>query len=229
MKPVTTFKWLIALFVILATTQSASAQLTKADVFDESKSITFLGVDYSLTTFIGTPENKSYGFNPFVGVSGKDNGVVTNDQFRDDFTPQWNQLFIDEPKKYDVAKATHRSTVKYAIDVAIKANKALGKKNFFSNSPTDFHTKNEADIANAVKSYDFQNNDGIGLIFFVEGMDKGVTSEGVWVTFVDIKSKTVLLTTYQTGKPGGSGFRNYWAKPLFEIVKDMESNFKKWK
>ncbi len=229
MKLVTTFRWLIALFAVFATTQSVSAQLTKADVFDESKPITFLGVDYSLTTFIGTPENKSYGFSPWTVVGSKDNGVVTNDQFRDEFTPQWNQLFIDEPKKFDVAKATHRSTVKYNIDVAIKANKALGKKNFFSNSPTDFHTKTEADITNAVKNYDFQNSDGIGLIFFVEGMDKGVTSEGVWVTFVDVKSKTVLLTTYQTAKPGGSGFRNYWAKPLFEIVKAMESDFKKWK
>jgi hypothetical protein len=26
-----------------------------------------------------------------------------------------------------------------------------------------------------------------------------------------------------TGKPGGFGFRNYWAKPVFNVIKD-----KKW-
>ena len=51
---------------------------------------------------------------------------------------------------------------------------------------------------------------------------------GIWVTFVDMKSKTVLFTTYQTNPPGGFGFRNYWAKPLYTTLKNMESDFKKW-
>jgi hypothetical protein len=130
-------------------------------------------------------------------------------------------------KKYDVAKAVHRPTVKYDIDVALNANKALADKNFYSNSPSDFKTIDETTIDNLVKNYNFKNDDGIGLIFFVEGMSKGAESVGVWVTFVDMKSKTVLLTSYQTEKPGGFGFRNYWAKPFYEIIKNMESNFNK--
>jgi hypothetical protein len=217
MKLITKLKWLAAALFITVNAQVTLAQ-TKADIFDEKNPITWLGVDYSFTKFIGSPTK---------GVVSN-NGTVSNDEFKDVFVLQWNYLFIDEAKKYDVAKAVHRPSVKYAVDVAIKANKALTKKDFFSASPTDFKLINEAAIADAVKKYDFQNNEGIGLMFFAEGMSKGADSMGIWVTFVDMKSKTVLFTSYETAKPGGFGFRNYWAKPLYTVVKDMESNFKKW-
>jgi hypothetical protein len=218
MKPSTKFKWLIALLVIAASAPSLLAQ-TRADIFDQNVPVTWLGVDFSQTKFIGEPAK---------GITGN-KGPVNNDEFRDSFTVQWNELFIDEPKKYDIANAINRPSVKYAINVALNANKQLTNKDFFSNNPSDFKLINEATIADVVKNYDFQNNDGIGLIFFVEGMSKGAGSMGIWVTFVDMKSKTVLLTTYQTGKPGGFGFRNYWAKPFFTVLKDMEKNFKSWK
>lgn len=220
MKSITKLKWLIALLFIAVNSQSLLAQ-TKADIFDEKIPITFLGVDYSQVKFIGAPTKGI--------VATKNNGEVSNDEFRLVFCVQWNQLFIDEIKKYDIAKAVHRGSVKYAIDVALKANQALTTKDFFSNNPSDFKLLDESAIANLVKNYDFQKNEGLGLIFFVEGMSKGLEKEGVWVTFVDMKSKTMLSTTYLTEKPGGFGFRNYWAKPLYEIVKNMESNFKKWK
>jgi hypothetical protein len=221
MKPYTTYKWLIAQFLVAVTAVSSSAQ-TKADIFDKNVPVTWLGIDYSLTTFIGTPTNSSYNFNAWTVVKKTDEGIVTKEEFRDSFTVLWNQLFIDEQKKYDVAKAIGRSSVKYAIDVCIKANKKLTNKEFFSNNPSDVHTKTEADIATAVKNYDFQKNEGIGMMFFVEGMSKGTAEEGFWVTFVDMKAKTVLLTKYVTEKPGGSGFRNYWAKPFYVVLKEMK-------
>jgi hypothetical protein len=197
-------------------TLKLSAQATKADIFDTSKPITWLGIDFSQTKIIGTANQWG------------DKGAITNAELRDTYTVAWNELFINEQKKYDVAKAVHRATVKYDIDIALKANQAsLAQKDFFTNSPSDFKTLTEASIAALVKNYDFKNDDGIGLIFFVEGMSKGTDSMGVWVTFVDIKTKTVLLTDYQTEKPGGFGFRNYWAKPFYTILKNMDSNFKK--
>jgi len=226
MKPVTKTKLLVALLFIAASTQSLLAQ-TKADVFDKNVPVTWLGVDYSLTTFIGTPSYTTVAFSPWTVVKKTGEGVITKDEFRDSFLTQWNQLFIDEQKKYNVAKAIDRSSVKYAIDVCINANKKLKNKEFFSNNPSDFHTKTEADVANAVKNYDFQNNQGIGMMFFVEGMNRGTGEEGIWVTFVDMKSKTVLLTRYESSKGQGSGFRNYWAKPLFVALKEMD--LKKWR
>jgi len=215
MKPITQFKWLIAVAFVAISSQALLAQ-TKADVFDEKVPITWLGVDYSQTKFIGP------------AFKFQDKGQVTNEEFRDKYTVGWNQLFIKEQKKYDVAKYTHREAVKYAIDVTEKANASL-KKEFFSNDPADFKKLTEGDIANVVKSYDFQNNEGIGLMFFVEGMSKAQESEGIWVTFVDMKSKTVLFTSYQTASPGGFGFTNYWMKPLLTALKNIDSNYKTWK
>jgi hypothetical protein len=226
MKPITNFKWLLALIFIAANTQYLMAQ-SKADVFDKKIPVTWLGVDYSLTTFIGTPSYTTLAFSPWTVVKKTGEGVITKEEFRDSFLVQWNQLFIDESKKYNVAKAIGRPSVNYAIDVCINANKKLAKKEFFSNDPKDFHTKTEADVANAIKNYDFQKNDGIGMMYFVEGMNRGTGEEGLWVTFVDIKSKTVLLTRYESSKGQGSGFRNYWAKPLYVALKEMDLN--KWK
>ena len=227
MKPITQVKWIIALFFVSITSQPVLAQ-SKADVFDKNVPITWLGVDYSLTTFIGTPSYSTEAFSPWTVVKKTGEGVVTKDEFRDSYLEQWNQLFIDESKKYNVAKATDRKLelITYAITVCENANKKLTKKEFFSNDPKDFHTKTEADVTNAVKNYDFQNAKGLGMLFFVEGMNRGTAEEGIWVTFVDIKSKTVLLTKYVSSRGQGSGFRNFWAKPLYVALKEM--NLKKW-
>ena len=227
MKSFKQVKWIIALFFISINAQPLLAQ-SKADIFDKNVPITWLGVDYSLTTFIGTPSYTTVGYSPWTVVKKTGVGVVTKDDFWDSYLAQWNQLFIDEEKKYNVAKATNRSSdaITYAINVCINANKKLTKKEFFSNDPKDFHTKTEADVINAVKNYDFQNTKGLGMLFFVEGMDRGTAEEGIWVTFVDIKTKTVLLTKYVSSKGQGSGFRNYWAKPLYVALKEM--NLKKW-
>jgi hypothetical protein len=207
MKPYAKFKLLIALLLIGVNAKPLLAQ-SKADISDPKVPITWLGVDYSQTKIIGSAHQF------------KEMGEISNEDFRYRYTAGWNQLFIDEQKKYDVAKAVHRASVKYAIDVTRKANDAL-KKDFFSNNPGDFKKITEQDIAGVVKNYDFQGNDGIGLIFFVEGISKSMESESIWVTFVDMKSKRVLQTTYKTAKPGGFGFRNYWAKPLYTILKEM--------
>ncbi|WP_426669426.1 hypothetical protein ACPPVU_24830 [Mucilaginibacter sp. McL0603] len=213
MKPITNLKWLLAIIFIAVNTQNLMAQ-SRADIFNEKVPVTWLGVDYSQTKFIGSATSKDV--------------VISNDEFRDTYVNSWNYLFLNEQKKYDVAKALHRESVKYAIDVTLQANKQLIKKDFYSNNPSDFKLLNEAAISDLVKNYDFQKNDGIGMMFFAEGMSKGMGSMGIWVTFVDMKSKKVLYTVYETGKPGGFGFRNYWAKPLYTTLKDIEDNYKSW-
>jgi hypothetical protein len=216
MKRIATLKWLTAAAIVLLGAQSLSAQ-NKADIFGSTVPITWLGLDFSQTKFIGT------------ATQFESAGQISNAQLKDIYTVAWNQLFINEEKKYNVAAAVHRSFVKYDIDVTLKINQGLTQKDFFSNNPGDFKTITEATIADLVKNYDFKNDDGIGLIFFVEGISKGLDSMGIWVTFVDMKSKTVLLTNYQTAKPGGFGFRNYWAKPYYTVLKNMESQFNVWK
>ena len=200
--------WFFALCFICLNSSILFAQ-TKADIFGGTADITWLGIDFTQAKFIGT------------ATQFKESGEITSSEFRDKYIPSWNQLFLEEQKKYNVADAVKRAEVKYAMDVTEKANNGI-KGNFFSNDPNDYKKLDEQKIANLVKNYDFQGKSGIGLIFFIDGMSKAKDEASGWVTFVDMKTKKVLLTEYKTGKAGGFGFKNYWAKSFLNILKATE-------
>jgi len=180
------------------------------DIVRSNKPITWLGLDFSQARHIG------------IASHFKDAGEVTADAVRDKYIPGWNELFINEQKKFDVAKYVHRESVAYALEVTSKPNNKVGA-NFFSMDPGDYSRLSESDISKAVKAYDFMGKKGVGLLFFVESMSKGKEEASAWITFVDMGTKTVLQTRRATGKPGGFGFRNYWAKAFLNILKETDS------
>ena len=203
-------KPLLLLLPLLLLKQSLLAQ-TKADVFDGKAPITWLGLDYTQARFIGVPNDY-----------GKP-GEVTNERISDFYTRSWNYLFFDQPRKFDAARAAHRASVISKIEVTQKVDDTI-KKDYFTKDTTLFKTLTEQKISDLVKNYDYQGNTGIGMLFFVEGISKSSSQEGVWVTFVDMKSKTVLYTTYVIGQSGGMGFRNNWADANFKIIVSFANN-----
>ncbi|MEO8768642.1 MAG: hypothetical protein ABI402_01100 [Ferruginibacter sp.] len=209
--------WLLAVIFFL-NVKSVSAQ-TKEDILSGTADITWLGMDFSQVKFIGTASQ--FG----------DAGEITNETMKTRYFPGWNQLFINEQKKYDVAKVVHRSetTLHYAIDITEKANSAIGKKDFFSNSPDEFLSLDATKVEALVKKYNFQGKKGVGLMFFIEGMSKGKDQASAWVVYVDMNSKKVLMSQHILGKAGGFGFKNYWAKAFYNILKDSDYKDKSWK
>lgn len=207
-------KKFILSFAVIVFSFSMFAQ-SKADVFDANKEITWLGLDFSQLKFIGD------------AAQWKDAGEVTNSQMRDKYFPGWNALFVNEKSRYKVADAVNRTEVNYAIDVTEKANNSL-KGNFFESDGNLYQTLTEDKVKGLVKKYDFKGNKGIGMMFFVEGMSKGREAASMWVTFVDMGSKTVLFTKMIEGKSGGFGFRNYWAKTFVNALKEIKSDWKSW-
>jgi hypothetical protein len=181
----------------------------KGSVKKSDAPVTWLGLDFTMCRFIGDAHQF------------KDAGEITAADMREKYFPAWNQLFINEQKKYDVAKYVRRDAVGYAIDVTAKANDKAGK-DIFSNNPSEFSRLSRADIEKAVKSYSFQGQKGVGLLFFIEAMSKGQEAASGWVTYVDMDKKQMLKTERITGKAGGFGFRNYWAKAFLNILKDAE-------
>ena len=216
MKPTTTFcmnrrvklSSLFAFVLILLNASIALAQ-SKTEILGGTGDITWLGIDFSQARFIGS------------ATQFKDAGEISSSEFRDKYVPGWNQLFVDEAKKYNVAEAVKRTEVKYAMEVTEKANAAF-KGNYFSNDPGEYKKLDEQKIASIVKGYDFQGKSGIGLMFIVDGMSKGKEEASAWVTFVDMKTKKVLSTEYKTGKAGGFGFKNFWAKSFLNILKSIK-------
>ncbi len=202
-------KKLILLFAAIIFAININAQ-TKADVFNSGTELTWLGLDFSQVNFIGS------------ATQWKDAGEITSDQMRDKYFPAWNELFQKEPEKYDVAKATNRSSVKYALMVTEKANNSL-KRDYFVDDANLYYTLDEAKVAALVKKYNFQGNKGLGLIFFVEGMSKGKEQSCAWATFVNMDTKEVLWTQRIVGKTGMAiGFRNYWANTFNNMLKDLK-------
>jgi len=126
-----------------------------------------------------------------------------------------------------VADAADRTSVKYALEVTEKANNNI-KGNLFSEDPNEYAHLTEQKITELVKKYDYKGNKGIGMMFFAESFSKGKEEGAIWVTFVDMDSKKVLLTERVTENAGGFGFKNYWAKTLFGALKDTDKSLKKW-
>lgn len=206
------FSWLfVVLFFLQVKTVNAQ---TKDDLYTGTAEITWLGMDFTQVKFIGS------------ATQFKDAGEVTNADFRDKYIVGWNQLFINEQKKYNVAKVVHRTDVRYGMGVTEKANSGI-KKDFFSNDPDEYMTLDAEKVAGLVKKYNYLDKKGIGLIFFIEGMSKGKDQASAWVAYVNMDKKTVLLSKHITGKAGGFGFKNYWAKAFYSILKDAD--YKDWK
>lgn len=145
--------WFLTSLLICLQVSAVFAQ-SRADIFTGSKDITWLGMDFTQTKFIGS------------ATQFKDAGEITNSEFRDKYIPSWNQLFVNEQKKYNVANAVKRTEVKYGMEVTEKANNSI-KGNFFSNDPNDYKKLTDEKIAGLVKQYDFQGKTGIGLLFLL--------------------------------------------------------------
>ncbi|MCC6599413.1 MAG: hypothetical protein IT223_01930 [Crocinitomicaceae bacterium] len=188
---------------------------SKAQIFDGNTDITWLGLDFSQMLYIGTASQ--------MGEAGE----VTSADIKNKYVPAWNKLFIDEMEKYNVAGAVHRRQVNYALDVTMAANKKLDK-DFFGYNPNDYTKVKEADIVQLVSNYDFNGNSGIGMMMFVCGMSKAKEEACAYLCFVDMERKEVLLTKFITGHAGGFGFRNFWARTFYEMLKSVKDNYNMW-
>ncbi len=207
---------LILLVVVALIAFNGMAQ-TKADITGGTP-VTWLGLDFTHLKFIGNASQF------------KDAGEISNYDLRVKYFPGWNTLFLKEREKFNIAKALDRNddNISYAIEVTDAANsKSAGP--YFTDNSGDFQLLTADKISALVAKYDFKGNKGLGLMFFVEGMYKDREEASMWVTFVNMGEKKVLLTKRVTGRSGGFGLRNYWAKSFYNVLQDIGHDLGKWK
>lgn len=183
------------------------------DVFTNSETpLVYLGIDFSETRIL-------------------DQGNA--DDIRNRLYGSINQLVVDEFKKFDIKGAFRKSYVENFISAVSDMNSKANLSDIISNNPSDFNRMKESDISAQAKKLDVKGKTGIGLVFVVEALRK-IDKKGdaaIWVTFVDLKSKKVLMTERMVvNAKGGFGFRNFWASTIKEIIDDIDkSKFKAWK
>lgn len=199
----------IAFFVCQAST---FAQTSK-DVFNNSETpLLYLGIDFTKARLI-------------------DDATANASDIKERQYAGINDLVITEIKKYDIKGAFHKSNVDHDLGPVTKRNEKVNTEEIKSTNTSDYHRLKESDIDEEVKSLDFGDKKGIGLLFVMEAMSKSGKGAAIWVTLVDMKSKKVLMTERLEGKTGmGFGFRNFWAIPVKNVIDQIDSKkYKEWK
>ena len=211
MKHVFSSKWLFAAMLLFIGTQPASAQTLKEFFNSSEVPLTYLGVDFTQAKVF--------------------NDIAANAMdIRDRQFAAINQVIINEPKKYDFQKAFSKSTVTNDISFVNAKNAKIDAEKIIEANSADEMKIKKATIESIVKGYNFKGKKGIGLMFIMESMNKASAQGAMYVTLIDLASGKVLLTERMTAKAAGFGFRNYWAKTIAEVLKDIQkSEYKEWK
>jgi hypothetical protein len=196
--------------LVLATSFSFG-QSMKDIVGSKETPILYLGIDFTKAKLIGDETESSTDIRDrqFDGING---------------------LILEEPKKFDVRAALHKSMVDHDLSLVEKKNALVNPDEIKSGSSADFHRLKAEDISSLVNGYNFGDKKGIGLLLVMEGMDKSAKECAIWVTFIDLKARKVILTERIEGKAGPSfGFRNFWASGVKSVLENVEKKrYKEW-
>jgi hypothetical protein len=201
--------WLIAI-VFFGITTSAASQTLKEVLNSQEVPLFYLGIDYTLARVL-------------------DDASASSADIRDRHYPAINDLIVNESKKFDLTGAFHKAKIDHDLGLVAKRNAQINTEEIISTNSADYNRLKEDDITKLVKGFNFADKKGTGLLFIVEAMSKGKKGAAIWVTFIDMGTKKVLMTERMEGKPTGFGFRNYWAYPIYDILNSIEKKkYKEW-
>jgi hypothetical protein len=206
------FSVIIPCVLFFGILSSLTAQTVK-EVFNSSETpIVYLGIDFTQARLI-------------------DDAGANEIDIRDRQFAGINDVVVNEPKKYDLKGAFHRSYIDHDLGPVLKRNEKVNAAAIKSTNTSDFHRLKEDDIAKLVKGFDFGDKKGTGLLFVMEAMSKSQKAAAVWVTLVDMKSKKVLMTEREESKAAMSiGFRNYWASTIHNLIESIEKRkYSEWR
>jgi len=204
---------LFAFVFLFGNFSMVTAQTLKEFFSTSEASLTYVGIDFSKARLINYP-------NPDVM------------DIRNRLYNSINDVVVNEPKKYDIAGAFHKTTITSDLSAVRAKNEKVNAEEIASTNTADFSRLTEADIASVVKSLSFNTKKGIGLLFVMEGMlkeeKKGQAS--MWAVLIDLSTKKILISERFESKATGFGFRNYWASTVKETLDEIaDKKYKEWK
>lgn len=182
------------------------------EIFTSSKiPIDFVGLDFSHVTLVG-----SEGFSDPAKIQSYYFGT-------------WNGLLLSEMDKYDIRKAFMKRTVDYDLEVVESVNSEVEYIDLVTNkTPKSFSEEEIQAIINQYDTKGLQND--FGLSFVVHSLNKFQERAYIYIVIFDTKSKKVLFSDKMSGEAGGFGFRNYWARSVYNILDDIQNfQFRRWK
>ena len=185
-----------------------SSQNLKDVLFKSSYGLDFVGLDFSSAKFIG---NKADYGDPV--------------RLKNEFIPNWNNLFYAQKEKYNIENEFGKKKVNYLVANMIEINAILDENYMYSLLPVkDFTTKK---LQRIVSRYRFNYENEVGLSLIVQSFDKPSKTATIYVVWFNTNTLKVIKSIRRQTSPRGFGFRNFWAGAIFYAIKNMKKVAKK--
>lgn len=141
---------------------------------------------------------------------------------------EWHNVVMTDNGRFNKESSFEKLTVYGDPYVAQKRNEAVNAANILSKEENSL---TQQDIESVISEYkDGIKKEGLGVVFIVESFNKKKEEGVAHVVFFDIATRKVLLSKRMTGKPGGGGLTNYWARCFEDMFRNMANGeFGNWK
>jgi hypothetical protein len=180
--------------------------LTAKDVFTPEKNTFYwMGIDYS-----------------HVRV----NCEMEPTEIKNQYFEAWNQLVLDEAKKYNIKEMFKLKEMQDDINMITSVNLQASTNDMAAETAPNYSLSN---VASFVGSYPSTGLSGIGIVFIAEYLGKKDKAGIYHVVAINLANNEVLLAERMQGEPGGMGFRNYWAGSVYNVILLFEKDYKNLK
>lgn len=202
---------LIFTLVLLLSFSFSQAQDLKG--FSQEESIAFFGVDYSQTLFVGT------------------DGFTDVEKIATYYPTTWNNLFVEESKKYSLEKTLDKELVHYSLKTVDSINGKITKNDVELRLGNSLEGDKLLNIDKAKKTaltYSLKSADyKYGAIVFATEYNKLKKVGSYIIIVLNIDENIVVYTKQFEGKAKGFGFRNYWAGSYYDGLNSLAKVYKK--
>lgn len=185
---------LLALILCLPVFASKPAQ--------NENELVWFGIDYSLVKFIGSPDQ-------FTDIP-----KIQSYYFR-----AWNDLMLAEKNKYDLNTAFSVSTIHYNMENACVRSEQRSMEGIVQ---TDPYTIDEEQVNSVVQTNIDPGQDKVGAMFVMETLNKLEGVSTMWLAVFNVASGEILYMRRYSGAVGGFGFRNYYARSYYNVIKNLK-------
>lgn len=169
--------------------------------------VVWFGLDYSLVRFIGFSDQFS-----------------DLPKIRDQFFRSWNELILAESEKYDLKGAFGVRKVTYEIDHALERSQEIDVDQVLQSKS---YRIDEDQVRSVVSDYTDPSDGRVGSLLVMETLNKIDEEQTMWLVFFEISSGEVLYIGRHVEKPGGFGFRNYWARGYYNLIIGLKDSYRK--
>lgn len=184
---------LIALAAVMTLTAAAQTQTDLKDI----RSVTFYGVDFTATKVVGAEYRASDLIRAFSQI---------------------NQAFMNEPNRYNPAKALKMSIERLNLSVARERNLAIPHDNLAVVESSEPLTIEQ--IETIVSAY--PEGTGFGAIIIAEELNATTSQARLNIVIFDRTTHEVVFQRAAYAEAKGEGLRNYWGNAVYMLLK-------KWK